>query len=252
MTFPNSTADPVALASSVAQWWSLAGLDIAVQDEPRNWLARPVSTPVAPAMPAEVVAAPAPPEPVQQPVSAAMPGDLAGFMTWLANDPGQPEAAFSATRIVPRMTNNPAIAFVTDMPTQGDMAAGELFSGADGRLFDAMLRAVGIDRDQAAFASLLMARPTGGVIDDGLADRVAPRLTHLLQIMRPQAVILLGDRTNRAIGAANGGSGWLPIPALNLDDGSVSALSLPAPFVLLDHPERKAAAWAQLRHLAKR
>ncbi|MFT3968328.1 MAG: hypothetical protein QM690_20850, partial [Sphingobium sp.] len=105
---------------------------------------------------------------------------------------------------------------------------------------------------RTATASLFVARPTGGIVDDGLQQRATIRLLHFIRLIRPGAIISLGDRTSRALAQTNGGQGTLSTQAINLDDGMVSAMALPAPFVLLKHPERKAAAWAQLRHLAKR
>ncbi|MFT3967368.1 MAG: hypothetical protein QM690_15950, partial [Sphingobium sp.] len=171
------TNDPAALAASIAQWWALAGVDVAVQDMPRDWLAkpRPAAAPAAP--PATVPAtrpdlpAQAPPQPISAspaPPARPMPDTLDMFLEWLATDPGQPEAAFSQARILPRATARPDLLVITDMPTQDDMNAGTLFSGADADLLSNMLRAMGIEADRTATASLFVARPTGGIVDDGL------------------------------------------------------------------------------------
>lgn len=258
MTFAAPSTDPAAITAAALDWWALAGVDLAVQDNPRGWLdrQRAVASPASAAAP--VVSIPVPPPvaatvvPVaQQPAAAPMPADLDGFLEWLKTDPGQPEAAFSRMRVLPGAFIQPEVALVTDMPSREDMDAGQLFSGEDAALLSSMLRAIGISMAGAATVSLLLARPAGGVIDDALAERVMPRTLHLLRLLAPKAVILLGDQTNRAFSAVNGRDTALPTRMINLDNGTVSALSLPASFVLAKHPERKAAAWAQLRHMAK-
>lgn len=261
------TNDPAALAASFAQWWALAGVDVAVQDMPRDWLSKAQPAPVqvshaiaAPATAFQPAETSLPPEmaPVQRPQSdappAPMPDDLDGFMAWLAQTE-QPEAAFSATPILPILPADIALAdlvVVTDMPTAEDMMAGKLFSSPEHGLLQAMLRALGAGMEQSVIASLLLARPAGGIIDDALAQRAAKRLRHFIRLTNARTVLLLGDRISRAFQVTSGTEQSEFTPDVNLDDGRISSIPLPAPFVLLKYPERKAAAWEQLRHLAVR
>ncbi|HEX7857284.1 MAG TPA: uracil-DNA glycosylase family protein [Sphingobium sp.] len=260
MTPTTVTTDPAALAAAVAHWWALAGVDVAVQEAPRDWLARQrpalsSATAPIPHIPGSeaptLVPTSTPSAPIAQ-IAAPMPDDLDSFMTWLANDPDQPEAAFSQARVLPQALPRPDMLVITDMPTQEDMGAGRLFSSADAPLLSGMLRSIGVERDKTATASLLLARPAGGIIEDALMRRATDRLLHFIRLVGPRAVILLGDRTSRAFEQTNGTVDGLSTHGINLDDGMISAMPLPAPFVLLKHPERKAAAWVQLRHLAKR
>lgn len=247
------TSDPAALAASVAHWWALAGVDVAIADEPYAWLGlRPAAAPRS-APPVETASAPAePPAVLPPPPPAPMPEDLDAFLSWLATDADQPEAAISGPRILPVALPRPDLLILTDMPTQEDMAAGRLFSGADAGLLQAMLRAAGLNGGSIGHASLLLARPAGGVIDDRMMDRAAPRLVQFARLIAPRTIILFGDKTTRAFEQVKRVPDTLSTSAVNLNNEMISVVSLPAPFILLRHPERKAAAWGQLRQLAAR
>lgn len=259
MISPTAPHDPAAIAASLAHWWALAGVDTAVGEMPHDWLTRvrPVARPAF-AVPPTFIPAPPPPMVEAAPISAIaapaapMPDDLDTFLHWLATDADQMEAAFSQTRILPHVVPGSAMLLITDMPTGEDMAAGQLFSGADRRLLANMLRAVGVDISGVSMASLLLARPAGGIADDRMMEKAATRLSHLVGLMAPRSVILLGDGTGRAFPPMNGDATDHKTPVINHSGGSISAMHLPAPFVLLKHAERKAAAWSQLRLLAAR
>ncbi|MCE7798547.1 hypothetical protein LWE61_18605 [Sphingobium sufflavum] len=249
--------DSDTLAASLTHWWALAGVDMAVGESPHNWLVRDrpaagaqAAQPVFAPLPqrAEIAPAVAPEAVLREPV--AMPDDLDGFLAWLAIDPDQPEATFSRTRIAPHVVADADMLVITDMPTAEDMAAGRLFSGTDRALLGGMVRAVGLDVEKIAMASLLLARPAGGIIAETPAVRAAERLHHFIGLTNPRTIIILGDGTNRAFQQMNGELIDSATLAINHRGGRISAMLLPAPFVLLKHAERKAAAWAQLRQLA--
>ncbi|HEY0270617.1 MAG TPA: uracil-DNA glycosylase, partial [Sphingomonas sp.] len=65
-----------AIASALG-WWVDAGVDTAIAETPRNWLAPPARAGVP--VPAALAAAPVAVEP-----AAALPGDLAAFQAFLA------------------------------------------------------------------------------------------------------------------------------------------------------------------------
>jgi DNA polymerase len=247
----SETIDPGALIASLTDWWALAGADCAVRDAPRNWLTpepRPAAQPVAKAMPE---AAPASVAPKPQPASTvAMPETLEGFLQWLATDSSIPEASFTAPRLVPTVSASAPLLIVIDMPTDEDLAAGRLLSGEDGALIKAMLRAIGLDMDRVGVASLLVSRPSGGICDDAIWQKAGARLQHFVSLAAPQRLLLLGDRTNRSFGEtsrAEESGNWLTV---NHAKGKISAMLMPALQIVMRHPARKAAVWADLRKLA--
>jgi DNA polymerase len=249
----SETIDAGALVASLTDWWALAGADCAVRDAPRNWLTpepRPAAQPVAKAAP-ETAPVPVAPLPQSPPASTvAMPDTLEGFLQWLATDSSIPEASFAAPRLVPTVSASAPLLIVIDMPTDEDLAAGRLLSGEDGALIKAMLSAIGLEMDRVGVASLLVSRPSGGICDDAIWQKAGTRLQHFVSLAAPQHLLLLGDRTNRAFGEtsrAEESGNWLTV---NHAKGKISAMLMPALHIVMRHPARKAAVWADLRKLA--
>lgn len=259
MEYDQHRHDPRTAAQSLIDWWSLAGVDWAVGEEPRAWgRAAPDGGPAQqPGLESSdgtnVAAGASSPPPRDHPQPAAFHSQpppaatLEQFLAWLAEDPGQPEASFATQRIMPQVAADADAVLITDMPSAADMTAGRLFSGDEGELARNMLRAVGIDPQNCGMASLLLARPPGGLGDDALWPRAAERMRQLLALAPPRLLLLFGDKTKRALcGATRGDSGG-SASRVNLGDGEIRAIPLPAAFIMLQQPERKAAAWKDLR-----
>lgn len=226
--------DGAAAADAYLAWWTLAGVDSAVGDAPVNWL-RP-----APAREANPAAArPAidiPPRP----------SDLASFRAWLADSPDQPESGWNGPCVLPAGAVDAPLMIVTDLPEVADMQSGTLFSGAIGALLNAIVRAIGIDRASVHTASLALARPPGGVIIDADVALLADRMRAYVALARPRRLLLLGDRTTRAL---------LPheseddLRHFNHDGGNVPAVAAFHPRLLLQQPAAKAECWRLLQIL---
>lgn len=260
MPTPEQSQYAHRLAHAYLDWWAGAGVDCAVTDQPHNWLKPVVAKAVpaiAPAAPLAVVDHPSNrPSPEQAPAhlaapTAPMPGDIASFRTWLADEPGLPDAGHGTPRILPEGPANAPLMLVLDMPSAADVESGRLLTGAEGELIDAMLRAVGLARGQVAVASLLLSRPAGGVADEAVLRQILPRFRHYLGLMQPERLLLLGDRTSRALGSTDGGGIVEYLPAANHERGTLSAMDIPAPFVLMQQPARKQAVWKSLRKLVR-
>jgi len=249
------TTDSAALAASLADWWALSGVDAAVQELPRDWLAKtlrpsppPARQPAAqsmepPAVPATLAEPEVAPPPAPTP---AMPETPEAFMAWLADVEVQPERAFAAAFVMPQYLASPELLIVTDMPA----TETQLLAPPEAALIAAMMRAVGQNMGDVALASLLLARPAGGIVEPQLARQAGARLDHFIGLMRPKALLLLGDATGRALEEPNHGVDGPGQRFVNHSGGTIPVMHLPTPSVLLKHPSRKAAAWIELRRLA--
>jgi DNA polymerase len=122
-----------AAAASALQWWTDAGVDVLVDEAPRDWL-RPKEKAAPPAETPQ--AAPAPPAP-------ELPGQLDLFQAWLRDSDSLTFASPSAARVCPSGDPASGLMMITDMPAVEDCSAGALLSGEVGRLFDRMLAAIG-------------------------------------------------------------------------------------------------------------
>ena len=245
------------VAASYARWWREAGLHSATSGHAHGWLAEPVAeAPVAPSRVAE--AAPAVPSATVTPIRPAlapapaqpMPGDLASFRAWLAQDGAQPEAAWTGPIFVPPAKEQARLIVLCDMPDV-DASDGALpFADAAARFVTAMLGAIGVKPDEAAFAPLAMRRPPGGLLDDATTVALTVRMRHYLGLARPRAALILGDRTSRALLAAGAPLGAANLPEINHAGGTVPVAALASPDLLMRRPLAKAASWQTLRLLS--
>src|SRR5207253_10123163 len=126
---------------SAMAWWLEAGVDVAVQEEARDWL-----KPAAPARPTIVEAAPNVAEPSAD--------TLADLQSWLASSATLPLARTAARRILPHGPEQAAVMLLSDRPTLEDAASGQPIGGESWALTRRMLAAIGISADEAYSASL--------------------------------------------------------------------------------------------------
>ena len=226
-----------ALASAL-EWWRDAGVDVAIDEAPRNWLAPAPPRVAATAPEAEAEVAP-----------AVLPTTLEAFATWRTSA-AVPETAWGTPILPPEGPAGAELMVVIECPEREDVAAGRLLSGATGRLFDAMLRAIGRDRSDIAITAVAAARPVSGRVPEAAAAQLATIARHHVGLAAPKAVLLIGNATRALIGqecaTARGA-----LHAINHDGGKTVAVASFHPKLLLERPERKADAWRDLQLLMK-
>ena len=240
---------------SYAHWWREAGLHTAIENEPHGWR----QTPAAPfwlrdagSAPAAAAARPvgqhAPQEKAPTVAPADMPGSLPTFLEWLASNETQPEATWSGAAILPPAQINARLLVLIEMPDMAATDSASLLAPDQRRFVEAMLASIGLSADDVAFASLATRRPPGGLLDETMLGRLTARMIHYLGLARPQAAIILGDRTSRALI----GTQWRPnadgLQDVNHEGGTMNAIALAS----LDLLMRRPAAKAKQRHLVAR
>lgn len=234
--------DNVALAADAyLAWWQLAGVDSAVTEAPVDWL-RPAPAVVSGAS-AHAVQASAPA------LVPARPKDLPAFHLWLESDSAHPERRWPARAIYPSGMADAPLMIITDMPDPADVDAGALLADRAGALFDAMLRAIGLDRAQVYVASLFFARPPGGMVEASDLISAADRMRTHVHLARPRRLLLLGDRTIRALMPTDGAAPANSLRDFNHEGGIVPAVATFHPRLLLGQPAAKAECWRALQSL---
>lgn len=134
---------------------------------------------------------------------------------------------------------------VTDMPDPADLNAGSLLAERSGQLFEAMLRAIGLKRADVHLASLFLSRPPGGMVEAADLTAAANRMRTHVMLAAPKRLLLLGDRTIRALmPAAEESSG-----IFNHDGGNLPLFATFHPRLLLGQPAAKAECWRVLQSL---
>lgn len=231
------------LAASTLDWWRDAGVDVVVGDEPVNWLKQnnlapsdaTTATLADPVVRASGSAA-AP--------SAAMPATLAEFVTWRAGKDA-PDASWSGEAIGTTGPADAALMVLVDCPERGDR--DQLLGGETGKLFDNMLRAIGLTRGDVLLASVCVRRPTIGRVPRDLEQRLGEVTRHHLSLAAPANLLVLGDAATRAVLATNVVGARERLHAFNHKDGtSTRVVASHHPRVLLDRPACKAEAWKDL------
>ncbi|MEZ5708869.1 MAG: uracil-DNA glycosylase family protein [Blastomonas sp.] len=254
--------DNRSLIDSLVNWWEIAGVADAVQEQGRDWSSEIVPVLAQPdeAVPARppVTSGDAPrprktatPEaPARQhDVMASMPGDLDAFRGWWMGDPALNAPYANGPRIAPSGTSGAKFMLVADMPEQDDRDM--LMSGRAGRLLDRMLGAAGLARDSVYVASLL---PWRALDAHPVRANLALWMTVLerhIQLAAPQKLIILGQNDIMARVRNN-----LPQNAKNLlfvnhASGQIEPLASHHPRTMLTNPALKAANWTDWRALAR-
>ncbi|HEY0148711.1 MAG TPA: uracil-DNA glycosylase [Allosphingosinicella sp.] len=248
----NDALTPEA-AASVLAWWADAGVDVLIDEEPRDWLRpqpRPTAVVEAPASspaPSPRAAPPAAPQPVRS--DDPPPDQLNLFQAWLKDSASLPFAAPAAARVCPSGDPASGLMILADMPTAEDCGTGTLISGDSGRLFDRMLAAIGRDRNSVYLAALSCLRSPDGRFATDSAKNCATLARHHVGLAEPRAVLLLGDACSKALlglPMAQARGRW---HELQTQAGPVKALVTLSPAHLLSHPAHKKFAWADLQML---
>jgi len=222
-------------AASLLQWWSDAGVDCLVDEEPRNWLrtrAPALEAPTAPAMP--------------EAAKDELPPQLDLFRSWLADHQDLPFGTPQAPRVCPSGDPASGLMLLVEMPSDEDCATGTLMSGESGRLLDRMLAAMGRSRETIYLASLSCFRTPGGLSGEA-GSRCSTLARHHVGLVAPKVLLLLGDAcckamTGMAVMQARGR--WHQIAT---HSGDIAALASFHPAFLLDRPAAKKHAWMDLQ-----
>jgi len=179
-----------AEARSALAWWLDAGVDVAVQEEPRNWL-KPAAPRAQVKQPAEAVP--------QQNVTRPSHETLADLQQWLAGSMELPLASASSKRVLPIGPENAAIMLLSDAPTLDDLAAGQPIGGESWALAERMLAAIKIPVEQTYVASLSCIHSPGARMSPADREACVEIARRHIELAKPKRVLLLGDGVAQAL-----------------------------------------------------
>jgi uracil-DNA glycosylase family 4 len=240
-TFDTAPLDG-ALAASILDWWHDAGVDLLVEDEPRDWSApEPVRAPRV--MPGQPPAA----DPVATSV-ASLPDTLEAFLAWRLSD-AAPEASWDGISLTATGPADAALMVLVDCPDRDDGDAGQILSGAPGRLFDRMLAAMGLSRETVHIASVCARRPIAGRTPAGLETRLAEIALHHVALIAPRGLLLLGNAASRAVLGTELTDARGHSHAIDHKSGKSTAVATFHPRFLIEKPMAKAESWKDLQRV---
>jgi uracil-DNA glycosylase family 4 len=225
-----------AEARSALAWWLDAGVDVAVQEEPRDWL--------KPAAPRPSIARPAAPATIAEPPNVTQPSHetLADLQQWLAGTMQLPLAGDSVKRILPHGPENAAIMLLSDAPAIEDAGAGQPIGGDAWTLAQRMLSAIGISAEQAYSASLSCFHAPGSQLSEAERKACAEVARQQIRLAKPQRLLLFGDGPCLALL----GKRLLQARGHVHRVEGVRAVATFHPRSLINQPSNKAYAWKDL------
>ncbi|NII56823.1 uracil-DNA glycosylase [Sphingomonas aerolata] len=241
----DQTIDWRNAAVSVLDWWHDAGVDMLVDDAPRDWFAAPEPLDIAPPAPAGVSVAP--------PVAVAtMPLSLTEFLAWRTGA-DVPEAGWNGISLAAEGPADATVMVLADCPDRDDGTdnggAGQLLSGASGRLLDRMLAAIGLTRSEVHVAAVCAKRPTAGRIQREVEDRLAEIAKHHIELVAPKRLLLLGNAASRAILGMELQAARGRLHGISHKVGEAGVVASFHPRFLIEKPAAKAEAWKDLQML---
>jgi uracil-DNA glycosylase family 4 len=220
----------IADARGALAWWIQAGVDVAVQEEPRNWLSPAAPSKAAP----EQATRPNVIEPTQE--------TLAELQQWLASSAQLPLAGPAAKRILPHGPEEPAVMLLSDSPSVEDAAAGQPIGGEAWELTKRMLAAIGIKSEQAYSASLTCFHSPGTRMSAAERAACAEIAKRHIMLVKPRRLLLLGDGPAMAL---LGKSGIEARGRAHKIEG-VRTVATFHPRNLVNQPSNKSMAWQDL------
>jgi DNA polymerase len=245
-------------AASLLGWWLEAGVDVALAEEPRNWLAQSAATSSPLTLAKGTGEAPsslppesrnqAPPSPKLPPASdrrsngGPLPDTLDAFHAWLRESSDLPLFRAGAARALPHGPAQAQIMLVLGPPGPEDVTAGTPLSGDAWTLAKRMLASIGIPHDQAYVAALTCFPSPLSRLSQSDSDLCAAGIRRHIALAAPKRLLLMGDAaalavTGEPLARARG--------RVHRIDGIPSVVTF-NPRHLLARPSDKAHAWRDL------
>jgi DNA polymerase len=212
-------------AASALRWWLEAGVDIAIQEQPRNWLERPARQPTA-----DEPRSPTP-----------LPDTLETFRQWLSTSPEAPLYSPRAKPVLPVGAEGAEIMVLCESPAREDHGAAAPIGGAAAELMRRMLAAIGL-ADSAYVANLSCFHSPGTRASPQQLEQCAQAARRHVALAKPARLLLLGDGPCQALLGK-------PLPQARGHVHKIEGVRAVATFhprFLLDRSAHKAEAWKDL------
>jgi len=264
-------------------FYAEAGVDVALGEEPNDWLSEPPAPSVAP----EPGAAAAPSEPAPRPQikPQARPQAASQFSPPIQPSvPPPPDAAVMSAREAARSAANldelrgildrfegcalkggasrlvfadgtpgSRLMFVGEAPGAEEDRQGLPFVGRSGQLLDRMLHAIGLDRSKVYIANIVPWRPPGNRTPTPVETQIClPFVQRQIELCNPDILVTVGQPSTGALigvqGIMKNRGRWFPYQTGTRE---IRAMPMLHPAYLLRSPIGKRLAWRDLLTIKK-
>ncbi|MBX3595117.1 uracil-DNA glycosylase family protein [Sphingomonas sp.] len=226
-----------AEAASALEWWRDAGVDMLIDDLPRDWTAREIPSGAARTET---------PAPLAEPEDVPLPATLEAFIDWRFGT-AAPEAVWGEPIFTPQGDPAASLMVLIELPEADDRDT--LLTGAAGRLFDRILAAIGHDRDSIYLAPFCAARPITGQSPREAHARLAELARHHVALTGPERLLILGQSVSRAFLGTDSPAWRGRLESINYQGGKSATVATYPPRLLLGRPAQKADVWKDLQLL---
>lgn len=147
------------------------------------------------------------------------------------------------------------LALVGEAPDADSDRSGRAFAGPGGRMLDHMLASIGLGPDDTRRLTLVPWRPPGGrAPTEAEIAACLPFVQRHLALLRPRAVILMGNLACKALGGIEGGARrargrWHQVSLPGIE--AIPAIALPRPEQVENEITLREPAWNELIRLRK-
>jgi uracil-DNA glycosylase len=254
-------------AVEILRWWVEAGVDLAIDETPRDRFVAPAAPRAAGAPSASGKPTPSKPAPRIEPAAAA-PDEAKRSATALAAGAqsldelralleGFDGCALkaTATRLVfSDGAPDARVMLVGEAPGGDEDRIGRPFVGRAGQLLDRMLASIGLDRGKVYIANVVPWRPPGNRTPTPHETAIClPFIRRQIELVGPGVLVCLGASSAQTLlgmkeGITRARGQWFDYP---MAGGAIKALPMLHPAYLLRQPAQKRAAWRDLRTLVR-
>ncbi|AEI37020.1 MAG: uracil-DNA glycosylase family protein [Zymomonas mobilis subsp. pomaceae] len=264
----------------ILEWWRMAGVDILVQEENRNWFSEnqynisyfnaPSSHPQAesntaglnPEVPSvpfneqkNTVHSTSTPEPSALIKFKNIPDNITDFLLWFKNIGTN---IGHNTPVLPVVNPKAHFMIMSDAPEIKDVEEGTLFSGQTGQLLSNILRSISVKKEQSYWATLTPFCSELTIFDQRPKESDALTFSdyisiarHHLALIRPKYLLLLGETPTRAFLKMNVTEARRKVHHITVNGDNIRVFALLHPKMLLATPALKATIWKDLRILKR-
>lgn len=223
-----------AEAAAMLGWWLESGVDIAVQEEPRNWLKNEAPPPQAAASAASVAAA--------EPDAMQIPDTLEMFRQWLGTAPSLPLAQSGVRRVLPVGAEGAPIMLLADSPSADEASAERPIGGEAWELTERILAAIGIAADDAYCANISCFHAPGSRMNPDEQQACAAIARRHVALARPKRLLLLGEGPAQALLGKSVASARSHVHSVE----GIRTVATFHPRFLIKHSSSKSLAWKDI------
>jgi uracil-DNA glycosylase family 4 len=141
---------------------------------------------------------------------------------------------------------------IGEAPGADEDRQGEPFVGRAGQLLNAMLKAIGLERNQVFIANILKCRPPGN--RDPQPDEVSqcePYLLRQIELLQPKLILAVGRIAAQNLLATNEAVGRLRGREHQFGKTAIPLIVTYHPAYLLRSPDQKGKAWQDLQMVVR-